>query len=133
MATTKPARSKKRKPAVPKQQIVHGQGALCVHVDRDGITGGIQVAIGYENGRGYRLAGPKYNGSSERLLVAKLAERDANEIRGFLNEVFQNELLEALEQALLWIESDETTHGRKYGTGNVARAAIAKARGKSVP
>ena len=42
------------------------------------------------------------------------------------------ELLDALEQALQWIEVDETTHGRKFGAGNVARDAIAKATGRSV-
>ena len=42
------------------------------------------------------------------------------------------ELLAALEQALLWIEVDEMTHGRKFGAGNVAREAIAKATGQSV-
>lgn len=91
MATKTRKPISRRKPAVQKQQIVHGPGAICVHVDRDGLTGGVQVAIGYENGRGYRLGGPKYNGSSERLLVAKLDERDANEIRSFLNEAFPNE------------------------------------------
>jgi hypothetical protein len=39
------------------------------------------------------------------------------------------DLLEACEQALMWVEDDETTHGRKFGTGNVLRAAIAKATG----
>lgn len=34
-------------------------------------------------------------------------------------------LFDAAEQALLWIESDEATHGRQYGTGNALRAAIA--------
>lgn len=42
------------------------------------------------------------------------------------------DMLEALEQALQWIEVDETTHGRKFGAGNVAREAIAKATGQSV-
>lgn len=41
------------------------------------------------------------------------------------------ELLEALEQACQYIEDDETAHGRKFGTGNAVRAAIAKARGES--
>ena len=41
------------------------------------------------------------------------------------------ELLEALDQARQYIEDDETAHGRKFGTGNAVRAAIAKARGES--
>ncbi len=39
------------------------------------------------------------------------------------------ELLEACKQALRWIESDETTHNRLYGTGNALRAAIEAATG----
>jgi|JI10StandDraft_1071094.scaffolds.fasta_scaffold488824_3 hypothetical protein len=39
------------------------------------------------------------------------------------------ELLEACQQALMQAEMDETTHGRKFGWGNVLRAAIAKATG----
>jgi hypothetical protein len=40
-------------------------------------------------------------------------------------------LLDACYQALEWVESDEATHGRQYGTGNAMRAAIAKALGES--
>ena len=38
------------------------------------------------------------------------------------------DLYEALMQVLVGIEADETAHGRRFGCGNVARAAIAKAR-----
>ena len=41
------------------------------------------------------------------------------------------ELLEACEQCLRHIEQDESTHGRPFAAGNVARAAIKKARGES--
>jgi hypothetical protein len=41
------------------------------------------------------------------------------------------EMLEALERCLGYIERDETTHGRNFPEGNVARAAIAKARGET--
>lgn len=37
------------------------------------------------------------------------------------------DLLEACHQALMQAEMDECTHGRKFGWGNVLRAAIAKA------
>ncbi|MEU6057940.1 hypothetical protein [Streptomyces sp. NPDC047097] len=61
-------------------------------VDRDGWTTGLQLNIAQldENNRGwgYRLAGPKYNGSSKNLLTAILTERDAEEIRAKLNAVF---------------------------------------------
>lgn len=40
-------------------------------------------------------------------------------------------LLEACHYALEWIERDETTHGRLFDTGNVLRAAIAKAEGRA--
>ncbi|MGW1121093.1 hypothetical protein ACWD5B_28950 [Streptomyces tanashiensis] len=39
-------------------------------------------------GHGYRLMGPKYIGRSRNLRTAELDERDANEIRGLLDEVF---------------------------------------------
>jgi hypothetical protein len=35
-------------------------------------------------------------------------------------------LREALQQCLIHIEADETTHGRKFGAGNVARAALSR-------
>jgi hypothetical protein len=41
------------------------------------------------------------------------------------------DLLEACRQALTHIEVDETTHGRPFSAGNVLRAAIAKAEGRS--
>ena len=37
----------------------------------------------------------------------------------------QNQRLkEALEQALLYVESDEVSHGRQFGTGNAIRQAL---------
>lgn len=36
---------------------------------------------------------------------------------------------EALMQCLAYIERDEAAHGRQFGEGNVARAALAKASG----
>ena len=32
----------------------------------------------------------------------------------------------ALEQAKLYVERDETAHGRQFGTGNAIRAALAQ-------
>lgn len=61
-------------------------------VDRDGWTKGLQLNIAQldENGSGmgYRLHGPKYNGSSERLIRHQMDERDATEIRQMLDAVF---------------------------------------------
>ncbi len=39
------------------------------------------------------------------------------------------DLLAALRLCVEWIEQDESTHGRAFNTGNLARAAIAKAEG----
>jgi len=65
---------------------------IVIDVCRDGWTKGLQLGIVQvdENGSGsgYRLHGPKYNGSSTPLLKHELDERDAAEIRKFLDEVF---------------------------------------------
>lgn len=39
------------------------------------------------------------------------------------------DMLEALQQCLLWIEDHEYTHGRNFAAGNVSRDAIEKATG----
>ena len=56
---------------------------------RDGWTGGTQIDIGttYEDGSGsgYRLAGPKFNGSSSLLASRKLGQREIDEIRRYLD------------------------------------------------
>ncbi|WP_432111391.1 hypothetical protein [Streptomyces sp. YPW6] len=63
-----------------------------IDLDRDGWTQNLQLNIVTldENGTGtgYRLAGPKYNGSSENLLRVELDERDAAEIRAALDAAF---------------------------------------------
>jgi len=47
----------------------------------------IQVNIG--NGcHGYRLCGPKFSGISTKLREIELTERDAREIRSYLDEAF---------------------------------------------
>ncbi len=65
---------------------------IVMDVDRDGWTNGLQLNIAEldENnaGWGYRIAGPKYNGSSKNLLRVELDERDANEIRKMLDKAF---------------------------------------------
>ena len=37
------------------------------------------------------------------------------------------EMLEAVEQALQYVEADEAVHGRKFGVGNTLRDVLAKA------
>lgn len=44
-----------------------------------------------ESGHGYRLMGPKYVGRSRNLRTEELSQRDADSIRGILDEVFPQE------------------------------------------
>ena len=55
-----------------------------LNVDRDGLTGDLQLSIGDDSG-GFRLAGPKSNGSGKRVLTRRLAQRDVAEIRRYLD------------------------------------------------
>jgi hypothetical protein len=75
---------------------------ITIEVDRDTLTGGIQVNISKvdENdmGHGCRLAGPKYLGASESLLVHEVTARDADGIRGYLDAVFP--------VAVWWLDCD---------------------------
>lgn len=68
---------------------------IVMDVSRDGWTKGIQLGISELDvnggGHGYRIAGPKYNGSQERLLECELTRRDADEIRQFLDVKFPQE------------------------------------------
>jgi hypothetical protein len=65
---------------------------LTIGVFRDGVTRRLQVSISQlaedGTGHGYRLAGPKFNGTGEKLLERPLDERDAAEIRRYLDAVF---------------------------------------------
>lgn len=44
-----------------------------------------------DHGHGYRLMGPKYIGRSRNLRTVELTQRDADEIRAVLDEVFPPE------------------------------------------
>ncbi|MFD7922485.1 hypothetical protein ACFV3R_25075 [Streptomyces sp. NPDC059740] len=48
----------------------------------------INVMTSETNGHGYRLMGPKYSGRSRNLRTITLTQRDADEIRAVLDEVF---------------------------------------------
>jgi hypothetical protein len=48
----------------------------------------INARSGERSGHGYRLMGPKYVGRSKNLRTADLDQRDADSIRGILDEVF---------------------------------------------
>jgi hypothetical protein len=53
-------------------------------VSRDRWTNGLQLSIDTEN-HGYRIAGPKFNGSSTTLIKHKLNARDVSEIQSYLD------------------------------------------------
>jgi hypothetical protein len=61
---------------------------LTLEVSRDGWTTGLQLSINLVDdagsGDGYRLAGPKFNGSGEVLMVADLTPRDVAQIRSYI-------------------------------------------------
>lgn len=67
---------------------MYGQPGVFLTVDRDGWTKAIQLSIGVDdengNGHGYRIAGPKYNGSSKSLIRHRLSIRDITEIEQYL-------------------------------------------------
>lgn len=52
-------------------------------VDQDGWTGGYQLSIGDDTG-GYRLCGPKYNGSSNRLITYIPSDSDLDAIEEYI-------------------------------------------------
>ena len=72
--------------------MANNSDRLTLEVSRDGWTGGLQMSINQLDsegaGHGYRLAGPKFNGSGETLLSRELDQRDADEIRAYLDQVF---------------------------------------------
>jgi hypothetical protein len=55
-----------------------------ISVDQRAADGAIQVSIGHEGGSGYRIAGPKYDGSGKTLLKVFLSETEKKEIRAYL-------------------------------------------------
>ena len=61
---------------------------VTLELSKDGWTSGLQVSIqaydGSGSGDGYRLIGPKFNGSSKLLKSVELTDRDAQEIRSYL-------------------------------------------------
>lgn len=59
-----------------------------ISVDLRDCDGGLQICIGIEgddgSDHGYRIAGPKYDGRGKTLLRHYITERDAREIKGYL-------------------------------------------------
>ena len=65
---------------------------IMLTVSEDGITNRLQLAIRRVDkngaGTGYRLAGPKFNGTGTTLIAHVLTADDAAEIRQHLNMAF---------------------------------------------
>lgn len=55
-----------------------------ISVDRRDVDGAIQISIG-DGSIGYRIAGPKYDGSGRTLLRKELSDDDVVEIRRYLH------------------------------------------------
>jgi hypothetical protein len=69
-----------------------GKNRITLEVSRDNFTGGLQLSISQldenDHGHGYRIKGPKFLGDSATLLSHDLTQRDAGEIRGYLDAAF---------------------------------------------
>lgn len=61
---------------------------VTLEVTRDGWTKALQLSINFkgpQSGHGFRLAGPKFNGSSTDVLIVELDARAIAEIRNYLD------------------------------------------------
>lgn len=74
----------------------------------------INAMSGEHSGHGYRLMGPKYIGRSRNLRTVRLTQRDADEIRAILDEVFPTEVV--VNCADVELENGENLH--YLGVGN---------------
>jgi hypothetical protein len=59
-----------------------------LYIDIDVSRAGYQLSISTEAGSGYRLAGPKYDGSSKSIMRHALSERDVVELRQMLDKAY---------------------------------------------
>lgn len=57
-----------------------------ITVDQRGSDGAFQMSI-WASDVGYRIAGPKYDGTNRPILRRKLTKRDADEIRSYLDQI----------------------------------------------
>ena len=60
-----------------------GQG-IYFSIDQNG-RGSLQLAINNPSGSGYRISGPKYDGTGKTLHVHPLTSRDISELRSYLD------------------------------------------------
>lgn len=102
---------------------------ITLSVSRDGWTEGIQLSIG-DSSSGYRLAGPKFNGSSKNLVSRTLDAGDAEEIRKFLDAGFpqggaaavRTQTLNEVRRALLGTtDGDEIHESSEIPAAEIAR------------
>jgi hypothetical protein len=56
-------------------------------VDKRAFDGELQLSIQSDEGHGYRIAGPKYDGNGKTLLRRTLTERDRDEIMRYLAKI----------------------------------------------
>lgn len=73
----------------------------------------INAMDGETSGHGYRLLGPKYVGRSKNLRTVELSQRDADEIRSILDEVFPTEVV--VDCAAVELEDGENLHNLGVG------------------
>lgn len=59
-----------------------------ISVDKRSRDGAIQVSINAD-GHGFRIAGPKYDGSGTNLLTKEITATDAAEIKRYLKQASQ--------------------------------------------
>lgn len=76
----------KPEPQAPALALGHRSAFFTLY--KDGWTGGLQLAIEDSTGSGFRIAGPKFNGSGKALQKHEISERDAKEIRSYLDHAF---------------------------------------------
>lgn len=95
---------------------------ITLEVDQDGLTGKLQLSINERDekgtGWGYRLHGPKFNGSGKNLLEHDLTQADADEIRKYLDKAFEPPKIWSRETVGSWSEA--------YATRQLAMDSLAK-------
>lgn len=58
-------------------------GGVYLSVSKDGWTNGFQLSVGDDSG-GYRIHGPKFNGSSKDVIHHELSARDCDELERYI-------------------------------------------------
>lgn len=74
----------------------------------------INAMDGERSGHGYRLMGPKYVGRSKNLRTVTLSQRDADEIRAILDEVFPTQV--EVDCAAVELDNGENLHALGVGS-----------------